>query len=63
MGTWNPLIMLVGILVYLAPDAVVISTGLKITFLVLGGIGCYLLRSFVQYPASAGPRSRGSGTA
>lgn len=53
-GTWNPLIMLVGILVYLAPDAVVISTGLKITFLVLGGIGCYLLgRSFSIPPALA----------
>jgi hypothetical protein len=53
-GTWNPLIMLVGIVVYLFPDAVVASTCLKIAFLVLGGLGCYLLgRSFDVPPGLA----------
>lgn len=53
-GTWNPLIMLIGVIVYFAPDAVVVTTSLKIAFLVIGGIGCYLLsRSFKVPPALA----------
>ncbi|MBX7445443.1 MULTISPECIES: hypothetical protein [unclassified Arthrobacter] len=53
-GTWNPLIMAIGVIVYLAPDAVLVSTALKIAFLVIGGIGCYLLsRSFRVPPALA----------
>lgn len=53
-GTWNPLIMLIGVIVYLAPDAVVVTTSLKIAFLVIGGVGCYLLsRSFKVPPAMA----------
>ncbi|MFF1382719.1 hypothetical protein ACFVWT_04050 [Arthrobacter sp. NPDC058288] len=53
-GTWNPLVMLIGVIVYLAPDAVVVTTSLKIAFLVIGGVGCYLLsRSFKVPPALA----------
>ncbi|MGM9472050.1 hypothetical protein ACS5PJ_08595 [Pseudarthrobacter sp. YS3] len=53
-GTWNPLIMLIGVIVYLAPDAVAVTTSLKIAFLVIGGVGCYLLsRSFNVPPALA----------
>lgn len=53
-GTWNPLIMAIGVVVYLASDAVVVATTLKIAFLVVGGVGCYLLsRSFKVPPALA----------
>lgn len=53
-GTWNPLIMAIGVIVYLAPDAVAVTTSLKIAFLVVGGVGCYLLsRSFKVPPALA----------
>lgn len=53
-GTWNPLIMGIGAMVFLSPDAVVVTTSLKIAFLVLGGVGCYLLsRAFDVPPALA----------
>ena len=53
-GTWNPLIMAISVIVYLAPDAVIVTTSLKIAFLVVGGVGCYLLsRSFRVPPALA----------
>lgn len=53
-GTWNPIIMAIGVIVYLAPDAVAVTTCLKIAFLVLGGVGCYFLsRSFKVPPALA----------
>ncbi|MGO4234842.1 hypothetical protein [Pseudarthrobacter sp. YAF2] len=49
-GTWNPLIMIIGVIVYLAPDAVVVTTSLKIAFLVLGGVGCFLLSKSFKVP-------------
>lgn len=53
-GTWNPLIMVIGVLVYFAQDAVAVSTWLKIAFLVAGGVGCFLLsRAFNVPPALA----------
>lgn len=46
--------MAIGVLVYLASDAVVVTTSLKIAFLVIDGVGCYLLsRSFKIPPALA----------
>lgn len=53
-GTWNPLIMVIGVLVYFAQDAVTVTTCLKIAFLVAGGVGCFLLsRTFNVPPALA----------
>lgn len=53
-GTWNPLTMLVGLIVYSAPDAVVVSSIIKITFLVVAAAGCHLLaRSYGVPPALA----------
>ncbi len=53
-GTWNPLIMAIGVIVYFSPDAVAVSTCLKIAMLIAGGIGCYLLcRGFNVPPALA----------
>lgn len=53
-GTWNPLIMAIGVVVYLASDAVVVTTCLKIAFLVVAGVGCYLLsRTYNVPPALA----------
>jgi hypothetical protein len=49
-GTWNPLIMLIGLLVYFAPDAVVVTTILKIAILVFAGVGCYLLSQSYKIP-------------
>lgn len=51
-GTWNPLIMAIGVAVYWAGNAVVMSSILKIAMLVVGGLGCYMLaRSFNVSPA------------
>jgi hypothetical protein len=53
-GTWNPLIMAIGVIVYLSPDAVAVTTCLKIAFLLVGGVGCFLLsRTYGVPPALA----------
>ncbi|MDT0195790.1 hypothetical protein Q9R30_10520 [Arthrobacter sp. AB6] len=40
--------MLIGLLVYFAPDAVLVTTCVKIAFLVIAGVGCYLLSQSYQ---------------
>lgn len=53
-GTWNPLTMLIGVVVYMASDAVVVSSAIKISFLVVAAMGCHLLaRSYFVPPALA----------
>jgi hypothetical protein len=53
-GTWNPLIMLIGLGAYLGANAVVFMTVLKILLLVLAGTGVYLLaRSYRTAPPLA----------
>lgn len=53
-GTWNPLIMAIGVLVYLAGNAVLVTTIIKVAILVCAGVGCFLLsRSFNVPPPLA----------
>ncbi|WP_130175986.1 YfhO family protein [Cryobacterium sp. SO1] len=53
-GTWNPLIMLIGIGAYLGTNAVVFMTVLKVLLLVIAGSGVYLLaRSYRVAPPLA----------
>lgn len=50
-GTWNPLVMLFGVLTYLSPNAVVLTTALKISMLVGAGVGGFVLaRSYSLRP-------------
>jgi hypothetical protein len=50
-GTWNPLVMLFGVLAYLSPNTVILTTALKVAMLMLAGIGTFVLaRSFVLSP-------------
>lgn len=42
-GTWNPLVMLFGLLAYLSPNAVVLTTSLKVAMLVVAGVGTFVL--------------------
>lgn len=53
-GTWNPLIMLIGIGAYLCSNAVVFMTVLKVLMLIVAGTGVYLLaRSYRAAPPLA----------
>ncbi|TFC88751.1 hypothetical protein [Cryobacterium sp. TMT4-31] len=53
-GTWNPLIMLIGVAAYLCSNAVVFMTVLKVLMLMLAGTGVYLLaRSYKTAPPLA----------
>ena len=53
-GTWNPLIMLIGIAAYLCANAVVFMTVLKVLLLIIAGCGVYLLaRSYRAAPPLA----------
>lgn len=53
-GTWNPLIMLIGVAAYLGANAVVFMTVLKVLLLVIAGTGVYLLsRSYRAAPPLA----------
>lgn len=50
-GTWNPLVMLFGLLAYVSPNAVVLTTVLKVAMLVLAGVGTFVLaRSYTLSP-------------
>ena len=50
-GTWNPLVMLFGVLAYLSPNAVVLTTALKIGMLIVAGVGTFILaRSYSVSP-------------
>lgn len=50
-GTWNPLVMLFGLLAYLSPNTVVLTTVLKVAMLVMAGVGTYVLaRSYALSP-------------
>jgi hypothetical protein len=50
-GTWNPLVMLFGLLAYVSPNAVVLTTALKVAMLVLAGVGTFVLaRSYTLSP-------------
>lgn len=51
-GTWNPITMLIGVVVYSASDAVVISSSIKIAFLVLAAVGAHLLARSYSVPPS-----------
>ena len=42
-GTWNPLVMLFGLLAYVVPNAVLLSTALKVAMLVTAGVGTFVL--------------------
>lgn len=50
-GTWNPLVMLFGVLAYLSPNAVVLTTTLKVAMLVAAGIGTFVLARSYSVPA------------
>jgi hypothetical protein len=50
-GTWNPLVMLFGLLAYISPNAVVLTTVLKIAMLMTAGVGTFVLaRSYSLSP-------------
>lgn len=50
-GTWNPLVMLFGVLAYLSPNAVVVTTALKIGMLIVASVGTFILaRSYSVSP-------------
>ncbi|MDQ0633327.1 hypothetical protein QFZ40_001236 [Arthrobacter pascens] len=50
-GTWNPLVMLFGVLAYLSPNAVVLTTVLKVAMLIVAGMGTFVLaRSYSVAP-------------
>lgn len=50
-GTWNPLVMLFGVLAYLSPNTVVLTTALKVAMLVAAGAGTFVLaRSYSLSP-------------
>ena len=50
-GTWNPLVMLFGVLAYISPNAVVLTTALKVAMLVAAGVGTFVLaRSYSLSP-------------
>ncbi|WP_183086504.1 hypothetical protein [Mycetocola zhadangensis] len=53
-GTWNPLMMLLGVMTYLGGNAVATMTAIKISFLVLASVGVFLLaRSYGARPELA----------
>lgn len=53
-GTWNPVIMLIGLAAYLSANAVLFMTVLKIILLMVAGTGVYLLaRSYAARPPLA----------
>ncbi|TFC56438.1 hypothetical protein E3O68_04180 [Cryobacterium sp. TMB3-1-2] len=53
-GTWNPLIMLIGVGAYLGTNAVLFMTVLKVLLLIIAGCGVYLLaRSYRAAPPLA----------
>jgi hypothetical protein len=53
-GTWNPVIMLIGVGAYLGANAVVFMTVLKVLLLLVAGTGVYLLaRSYRAAPPLA----------
>jgi hypothetical protein len=50
-GTFNPLVMVIGLLTYSVPNAVALVTGLKIAFLATAALGVHLLaRSYGARP-------------
>jgi hypothetical protein len=50
-GTWNPLVMLFGVLAYISPNTVVLTTALKVAMLVTAGMGTFVLaRSYALAP-------------
>lgn len=49
-GTWNPLVMLFGVLAYLSPNAVVLTTTLKVAMLVAAGVGTFVLARSYSVP-------------
>lgn len=49
-GTWNPLVMLFGVLAYLSPNAVVLTTALKLAMLVAAGVGTFVLARSYSVP-------------
>ncbi|UZX03893.1 YfhO family protein [Arthrobacter sp. CDRTa11] len=50
-GTWNPLVMLFGVLAYVSPNAVILTTVLKVAMLVVAGVGTFVLaRSYAVSP-------------
>ncbi|MDQ0690381.1 hypothetical protein [Arthrobacter sp. W4I7] len=42
-GTWNPLVMLFGLLAYMSPSTVILATGMKIGMLLAAGMGTFQL--------------------
>lgn len=49
-GTWNPLVMTFGVLAYISPNAVVLTTALKIAMLVAAGMGTFVLARSYSLP-------------
>lgn len=49
-GTWNPLVMLFGVLAYLSPNAVIMTTAVKLAMLVAAGIGMFVLARTYSVP-------------
>ncbi|MET4588878.1 hypothetical protein [Arthrobacter sp. 754] len=49
-GTWNPLVMLFGVLTYISPNAVVLTTALKVAMLIVAGIGTFVLARSYSVP-------------
>lgn len=53
-GLWNPIVLLIGVWVSLSSNALLVSTAVKILFLVIGGTGVYAVaRSFGARPGWA----------